>query len=590
MIVSISSSIPTFKKIKFKAGLNILLADITTRSTAKQTRNSAGKTSMIEIMHFLMGSEADKESLFKKPEIIGHSFTGVFILKRQEVSVTRSACDERKVLIEREVATRIGVPIQTTEAGVDYVSLDDWRRFLGNAWFKMPMDREGFDFEGTFAPSFRSSINYLVRRRRSGGYAEIYKTSTYQQPWDWQVNLSYLLGLDWHVPQAMQDLRARMNGLSTLRKAIKAGELGTIFGTAAEIRPELVRTEERIVQLKNRMDNFRVLDSYRELAAEVAQLKNKMSEIAGELTLVNETISFLENAIKDEKPPAYAAVDALYRAAGVELPDVALRRFDEVRDFQESVVSNRRRYLDEEIAEASTSRTSLEKGLAEADRRKAELLATLDGKGAFEDLMAIHEEFAAMTNRAEILRTKLQNANILENKAAQTKRDSADLEIRLQQDHERNENAIKYATVKVDHAIAELYDDRTGNLVIAATKNGPQIEIAIQGDGNLGGIDMMKIFCFDSMLFEAVSDRLEGPRFFVHDSHLFDGVDARQVRGAILFGAKTADAHSGQYIIAMNSDELEASGAASAPMVIDGILPVRLTDDERGGLFGFRFD
>jgi uncharacterized protein YydD (DUF2326 family) len=228
--------------------------------------------------------------------------------------------------------------------------------------------------------------------------------------------------------------------------------------------------------------------------------------------------------------------------------------------------------------------------LANADRRKAELLTTLDGRGAFEDLMAIHEEFAATTNRGEILRTKLQNANILENKTAQTKRDSADLEIRLQQDHERNENAIKYATVKVDHAIAELYDDRTGNLVIAATKNGPQIDIAIQGDGNLGGIDMMKIFCFDSMLFEAVSDRLGGPRFFVHDSPLFDGVDARQVHAAILFGERTANAHSGQYVIAMNSDELEASGAASEPTVIERILPVRLTDDEHGGLFGFRFD
>lgn len=138
--------------------------------------------------------------------------------------------------------------------------------------------------------------------------------------------------------------------------------------------------------------------------------------------------------------------------------------------------------------------------------------------------------------------------------------------------------------------IAELYDDRTGNLVIAATKNGPQIDIAIQGDGNLGGIDMMKIFCFDSMLFEAISDRLGGPRFFVHDSHLFDGVDARQVHAAILFGARTANAHSGQYVIAMNSDELEASGAASEPTVVESILPVRLTDDEHGGLFGFRFD
>jgi uncharacterized protein YydD (DUF2326 family) len=235
-----------------------------------------------------------------------------------------------------------------------------------------------------------------------------------------------------------------MNGLSTLRKAIKAGELGTIFGTAAEIRPELVRTEERILQLKSRIANFRVLESYRELAAEVAQLKNKMSETTGELALINETIAFLENTMKDEKSPAYAAVDSLYRAAGVELPDVALRRFDEVRSFQESVVSNRRRYLEEEIEEARKSRSFFETELADADQRKAELLTTLDGKGAFEDLMAMHEEFAAATNRAEILRTKLQNANILENKTAQTKRDSADLEIRLQQDHERNENAIKY--------------------------------------------------------------------------------------------------------------------------------------------------
>jgi uncharacterized protein YydD (DUF2326 family) len=110
------------------------------------------------------------------------------------------------------------------------------------------------------------------------------------------------------------------------------------------------------------------------------------------------------------------------------------------------------------------------------------------------------------------------------------------------------------------------------------------------GDGNLGGIDMMKIFCFDSMLFEAVADRLGGPGFFVHDSHLFDGVDVRQVRGAILFGARTAEAHGGQYIIAMNSDELAASGAANEPVVTKGILPVWLTDDEHGGLFGFRFD
>jgi uncharacterized protein YydD (DUF2326 family) len=144
--------------------------------------------------------------------------------------------------------------------------------------------------------------------------------------------------------------------------------------------------------------------------------------------------------------------------------------------------------------------------------------------------------------------------------------------------------------VKVDHAIAELYDDRTGNLVVTPSKNGPQIDILIQGGGNKGGIDLMKIFCFDTMLYEAVSDRLGGPGFLIHDSHLFDGVDVRQVRGAILFGAKTAAAHNGQYIITMNSDELSASGVENEAGVANAVLSVRLTDDETGGLFGFRFD
>jgi len=591
MIVSISSSIPTFKSLTFSQGLNILLADVTSKSTEKQTRNSAGKTSMIEIMHFLLGSDADKNSLFKKPEIINHSFTGVFLLQGVRVTVTRAASDEKKVLLSREDAGALSLVLhRDEERGIEYVTVDEWKDFLGHRWFGLPLDRKGTEFEGSYAPSFRSLISYFVRRRKTGGYVDIEKQNENQQPWDWQVSLSYLLGLDWQVPRATQDLRARKKTLSTLKKAIKAGELGTMFGTSAEIRPELLRTEERLERLKSQIDNFRVLDSYREMADQVSQIKSRMSEITGDLALIKETISYLSNSIREEKPPAYADVEKLYGAAGIELPQIALRRFDEVRDFQQSVIRNRKNYLEEQIESGRVLQKKLETELGSADERKSEILRVLDGKGAFEDLMVIHEEFATTTSRAETLRSKLQNANILENKVAQTKRDSADLEIRLQDDLKRSENAIKYATVKVDQAISELYDDRTGNLIVTSSKNGLQIAISIQGDGNRGGIDMVEIFCFDMMLYEAVSDRLGGPGFLVHDSHLFNGVDVRQVRRAILLGSRTADAHKGQYILTMNSDELSASGVAGEPEVAKAILPERLTDDETGGLFGFRFD
>jgi uncharacterized protein YydD (DUF2326 family) len=591
MINSISSSIPTFKRLDFHTGLNILLADTTSASTEKQTRNSVGKTNLIEIIHFLLGSDADKNSLFKKPDIVNHSFTATLTIDQIQVQVTRSGSDEKKILLSEEGSELLGVAMhRDDETGIRYVSVDEWRDFLGNKWFRLPRNRAGTEFEGAYAPTFRSLVSYFVRRRKSGGYTTIEKQNANQQPWDWQVNLSYLLDLGWQTPRQIQDLRARRKTLQALRKAINDGELGAMFRTSAEIRPEMARTEERIARFKAQIGDFRVLESYRESATEVARLKAEMSELTLDLASVKETIDYLSRSIREEKPAAYADVERLYEAAGVELPGVALRRFEAVRAFQNSVIENRRKYLHQQIQDSENIKNNIESRLAVCDGRKSKLLKTLEGKGAFEDLMHLHEELARATSHAETLASQLQNASILENNVAQQKRESADLEIRLQEDHAAHEDSIKAATVKVDAAINALYDDRTGNLIITATKNGPQISIEIQGGGNQGGIDMMKIFCFDSMLFDITSERLSGTKFLVHDSHLFDGVDARQVQASINFATKLANKHSAQYIVTMNSDDFNRAGLSEDKIVNAGVLGVRLTDDEAGGLFGFRFD
>jgi uncharacterized protein YydD (DUF2326 family) len=599
MIISLSSSIPTFKALTFGPGLNILLADLTNLSTDKQTRNSAGKTSVIEILHFLLGSDANSKSLFKKPEILQHSFTAVFRFGEADLAVTRSCSDEKKIYVDAAAAKAIGVaPARDDTNGRHFVSVEDWKAFLGEAWFKVPADRKNSPFVESFTPTFRALIGYFARRRRSGGYNVIQKQNEFQQPWDWQVNLSYLIGLDWKVPREIQELAARTKGLKILRTAIKEGELGSMFGTSAEIRPELVRTEERLEKLRSRIASFEVLDTYRETAAQVAFLKAKMGLITVDLALLGETIQHLERAVSDEKPPPYASVEKLYSEAGVQLPGISVRRFDDVQKFQESVVANRRKYLEEELAGARARHTALLGDLGAADSESAALLRMLEGKGAFEDLKVLNADFATLQSRADVLRDKLKNASLLENQVLQGKRESAELEIRLQEDHKAEEASINAATARVDRAIAELYDDRKGNLIIGTSKNGPKIEISIQGDGNLGGIDQMKIFCFDCMLFETATERLGGPHFLLHDSHLFDGVDKRQVYLAMLFGAKMAENLAGQYVITMNSDEFEASlvaggATARAPdrtMVEAAVMPVRLTDDENGGLFGFRFD
>ena len=70
----------------------------------------------------------------------------------------------------------------------------------------------------------------------------------------------------------------------------------------------------------------------------------------------------------------------------------------------------------------------------------------------------------------------------------------------------------------------------------------------------------MQIFCFDMMLMEICQKQGRGPGFLIHDSHLFDGVDERQVAKALQLGAERAEASGFQYIVTMNSDALPKDG------------------------------
>src|SRR5260221_13522123 len=103
MILAVSSSIKTFKTVRFRRGLNVLLSDMTDGSTEGHTRNSAGKSSLVEIVHFMLGGEADKKtSLFKAAGIAEHSFTAVLRIRGGGVPV-KPPCAEvgRVFFIER---------------------------------------------------------------------------------------------------------------------------------------------------------------------------------------------------------------------------------------------------------------------------------------------------------------------------------------------------------------------------------------------------------------------------------------------------------------------------------------------------------
>lgn len=304
---------------------------------------------------------------------------------------------------------------------------------------------------------------------------------------------------------------------------------------------------------------------------------------------LNENLGYLEAALKSERAPQRSDIQQLYSAAGIELPGLALRRFEEVSFFYESVVANRRTHLQNEITDLRNQIASNDADVTRLDRERAAIMQNLDGRGALDDFLELQRELADADAQAATLRERFKAAEVLEGESTKLEIDRANIQRRLQEDHRIRWDVLAQAILLISESISRLYDDRAGRFVVEATDNGPEFSISIEGDRG-GGISNIEIFCFDLALFTIVSARLGGPGFLLHDSHLFDGVDERQIAAALQLGLEATQGKELQYIVTMNSDIF---ARLPLPEAIDPsrvILDTRLSDaKEDGGLLGFRF-
>ena len=192
-----------------------------------------------------------------------------------------------------------------------------------------------------------------------------------------------------------------------------------------------------------------------------------------------------------------------------------------------------------------------------------------------------------MEAAASSLREEFTAAEQIEGTRADLEIERTQLARRLHQDFVEREDVLRRAILTFEGFSSALYED-AGHLEIAESPNGPNFTVTIQG-GESHGVRNMQIFCMDLTILKLTAERGVGPGFLVHDSHLFDGVDERQVAQALKIGSDTAEDLGLQYVVTLNSDVVPAS----LPQGFDletYVLPVRLTDEhEAGGLFGMRF-
>jgi uncharacterized protein YydD (DUF2326 family) len=586
MIHGVTSDLASFKSLAFQPGLNVLLAEKSAGANDRQSRNGAGKTSFVELIHFLFGGKAKPDNIFRSNALSEFTFEVQFDLGGHVVSAARSGSKPSRVRVQGAAEHWPIPPVLDDKTGDLVLSNENWKANLGALQFGLPVDPEA---QQRFAPTFRALFSYFARRQGSGGFARPTQQSGQQQTWDQQVAVSYLIGLDASIAQEFQETRAQEKAMAELRKAAKQGDLGRFYGNAADFRTRLAVAQTRARQLRGQVEAFNIVPEYAELEREATEITRAITALNNDNLMDRELIDQLAASLDDERPPAADDVGRLYAEVGVVLPGTVERRFEEVAQFHAAIVRNRRAHLSAEIETAEARITARERERAELDRRRGQLMGILQSGGALEHYNKLQEEVGRAEANVEALRQQLDIAERIESTKVQLEIERARLRQALQNDIHERDAVVEEAIVLFEELSNALYE-RAGSLTIDATPNGPTFEVTIDSQRSKG-INSMQIFCFDVMLATLAIRRGLGPGFLIHDSHLFDGVDERQVAKALQLGADQAQAQGFQYLVTMNSDALPDDGFREGFDIRAFVNSTVLTDEmETGGLFGVHFE
>lgn len=581
MINRVTANQGTFRTVEFSPTFNLVLAERTAEATERDSRNGLGKSLLLEILNFCLGSRGTKGHGVAIEALENWEFRVDMTLADQPIAFSRAVSDRRWIYVDSSAELPIQPEVEDTRTRF---SVSDQRRALGRMMFGITEEAE----ETRFGPSYRSLISYLLRRGR-GGFLDPFTHDRNQQEGDKQVNVSYHLGLNWADAAAFEELRTQKKTIDQLAKAVKAGSLPSYLGSEGALEAERVRLQEDVDRRADALAQFEVREDYREIEGEANTLTEQVHRLVNENIRDRRFIELYSSRLAEEHEAVITGVEVeqLFEEAQVELPEQVHRRMEEVKGFHDAVIENRQKYLEEEVAQLEAAIAARESDIESLDRRKTEFMNILNSAGALDEytkrqelLVEVRGGLQDVESRLERLREVTQARTEWEERKARIVNQA---HVRYEELRSERDKAIAFFNSNTE----ALYE-APGRLIIDVNDKGFKFDVKIDRSDS-HGVSNMKIFCFDLMLMQLWSHRSISPGTLVHDSALFDGVDERQIAAALELAHSEAERLGFQYICTMNSDDLPRKELGEDSPVLQNIAIELHDDDPSGMLLGIEF-
>ena len=561
--MKLSANKSSFKTINFKqSGLNFIVAKQKNEKShdVSKTYNGVGKSLIIKIIHFCLGSDKKNYKSFCS-ELPDWEFNLKFQIGEITYEAKRSTNNPNRISINGEELT-----------------VTKFNNKMQELCFQIP-DSIGY-------LSFRSLLPFFIRPSKKS-YVSFDEAQPTPNPYQKMLYNSFLLGLDVFLAKEKHSLKTEQDRINDLEKNFKKDDLlRDFFSGQKDVSLTIDDLDDQIDKLEISLKEFKVAEDYYDVQVEADDIERELFQLNNEVILLKNNLDTIDESLQREpRRENMEGITKIYEEVNVHFNDVVTKKLSELEDFYQKLVVSRKRRLIEQKNKIESKMSEKSKSVEELQRQFDNLMTYLGEHGALDVFVSLSEKVSNLKSNRE---------NLKKYQALQTeyKEKLRDIEKEQIEQSEQTDNYLTELQKEISglknyfrELVKRFYPNNIAGLSIenndGNNKQRFNIEAKIESD-NSDGINNVKIFCYDlTILFKGKNHNIN---FIFHDSRLFDGIDERQKAELMLVLAENFSNTNMQYIASINQNQLneikDILGEDKYKEIIEDNTILTLTDDD----------
>ncbi|KAB8043334.1 DUF2326 domain-containing protein [Janthinobacterium aquaticum] len=564
-LVKLYANRETFNTVHFnETGLTLIIGAKTNQGS---TYNGVGKSLIVELLHFCLGSKKNSEFEKKIPQ---WEFSLDFKIDGKTHVVSRNTSSQGVVHLDHKE--------------IKLAELNDW---FESRLFSIPSNISGLTYRSLLPKFLRRGLKQYVDPRDTGDFSE----------YEMLVRNAFLLGIDVELISKKMVVRSEITRLKQLRQNFKEDSLLKEFYSGGRDSDILLsHLDQQIQGLNKKRDDFVVAENFYDLQKNADALAVSIEQDKNLIFLWRSAVENISESMVEQPHISLDRVNALYGELLENFKSFALKRLDEVTDFHKRMLENRIARLSSEKLRLIDKISQAEIELRKKQKDLDDALRTLSQSQALDQYTVLVGEISDLMAQAQ----KVRDYKAIDIKYSNQ---AADLDGVLSEEVKKTNNYLEETKEYRERNfsvfksfVSDFYPNSPAGITFHNNEGNNQkrfdFDVKVENDSS-DGINEVRIFCYDLTLLALRKNHKVD--FIFHDGRLFANMDVRQRAQVFTLADRVVGNLGAQYIATLNPDFIsgmsdEFTSDEYQRLIVDNTVLELRDDSPSGKLLGIQVD